>query len=113
MSPGSEHDVVNHHFRRYRQNDLLSLFARDRSEVLQTSYFGSLLLPVIWLSGKWNQWRRTKKTSSPTGDLKFGPHWLDACLLFLFCGEKTLLRWFTLPLGSSIIMVARKRPCRT
>ena len=61
MSPGSEHDVVNHHFRRHRQNDLLSLFAPDRWEVLRTSYFGSLLLPVIWLSGKWNQWRRKKR----------------------------------------------------
>ena len=77
MSLWSEHDVVNHHFR-YRQNDLLSLFPPNRWEVLRTSYF-KLLLPASWLSQKWNQWR--KKTSSPTGDLKFGPHWLDvACL---------------------------------
>lgn len=110
MSLWSEHDVVNHHFRRYRRNNLLSLFPPDRWEILRTSYFSSLLLPGIWLSRVWRRWR--KKAASPSGDLKFGPPWMDASLQFVFCIEKLLLRSVSLPLGSSIILVARKRPCR-
>jgi len=109
MSLWSEHDVVNHHFRRYTRQELLALFPNDHWEVVRASYFSTLLLPAIGAARILGKLRR--KPSSSTGDLKFGPRWMDSCLLAIFRSEKILLRWFNLPLGSSLILVARKRPC--
>lgn len=111
MSLWSEHDVVNHHFRRYTRRELLALFPNDRWEVLRVSYFSTLLLPAIWAAR--NLGKLSRKPSASTGDLKFGPRLLDTCLLAIFRSEKILLRWFNLPLGSSLILVARKRSCPT
>lgn len=109
MSLWSEHDLVNHHFRRYTRPELLALFPNEQWEILRASYFSSLLLPAIWVARRLGKLRH--KPASATGDLKFGPRWLDACLLAIFRCEKFLLSWFNLPLGSSLILVARKRPC--
>ncbi len=109
MSLWSDHDVVNHHFRRYTRRQLLDLFPADRWEVLRASYFSSFLLPAIWLSRVLK--RRSDGPASATGDLKFGPRWLDALLHSIFHSEQWILRWCNLWLGSSLILAARKRSC--
>jgi SAM-dependent methyltransferase len=106
MSLWGPHDVVNHHYRRYTRRTLLPLFPADKWEVERTTYFSSLLLPMIWAARKLKNLR-----GRDTGhDLKFGPRALDAALLGIFRVERPWLACGgSLPLGSSLMLVARKR----
>ncbi|MDB5331997.1 MAG: Methyltransferase type 11 [Phycisphaerales bacterium] len=109
MSLWSSHDVVNHHFRRYTTPTLLRLFPAQEWEVLQISYFSSLLLPLVWTVRKLKNWKnRGKDESQATHDLKFGR--LDFLFRAIFSAEKWWLRFARFPLGSSLLLVLRKKP---
>ena len=108
MGLWSSHDVVNHHYRRYTKPTLLRLFPPHEWQVLKASYFSSLLLPMIWLARKWKNLReRGKPASAATHDFKFGL--LDPLLERVFGSESWWLKFGALPLGSSILLVLRKR----
>lgn len=109
----SDHDITNHHFRRYHLPQLLSLFDERRWEVLRTSYFCSLLLPPIWLTRKVKNFRRRifRGTRPPVGhDFRFGPRLVDRSLESIFSLERYWLRrGKRFPAGSSLMIVVRKR----
>ena len=48
LSLWSDHDVVAHHYRRYRAKDLLARFSANQWEILKVSYFSTRLFPIIW-----------------------------------------------------------------
>lgn len=104
----SAHDVRNHHFRRYRRGELMRLFPKNKWRILKVTYFSTFLLPLIW------SYRIAKKSMSGTdpartaSDKKFGPRWVDAALLTIFRAECRLVRRMPLPMGSSLLLVARK-----
>jgi SAM-dependent methyltransferase len=109
MGLWSSHDVVNRHFRRYTMPTLLSLFPEGEWEVLQASYFSSFLLPLVWTARKLKNWKnRGKDESHATHDFKFGR--LDFLFKAIFRAEKWWLRFARFPLGSSILLVLRKKP---
>jgi 2-polyprenyl-3-methyl-5-hydroxy-6-metoxy-1,4-benzoquinol methylase len=105
----SAHDVRNHHFRRYVKTGLQKLFPADRWEILRTTYFSTFLLPMIW------SYRTAKKLLKGTdpneaeNDKKFGPPWIDATFLAIFRTECRCIRLASMPLGSSLLLVARRR----
>lgn len=105
----SDHDEINHHFRRYGKRQLLSLFPPAEWEVLKASYFSSFLLPLIWLTRKIRNLRAGKTGPQAKSDLKFRPAWQDSILRSVFRMEARWLRCCTLPLGSSLLVMARKR----
>jgi 2-polyprenyl-3-methyl-5-hydroxy-6-metoxy-1,4-benzoquinol methylase len=108
MSLWSSHDVVNRHFRRYTRPSLLRLFPADEWCVLKASYFSSLLLPLIWTARKWKNFRtRHEAESQASHDFKFGR--LDGIFKAIFRLEKIWLRCGGFPLGSSILLVVRKK----
>ncbi|HEV7301015.1 MAG TPA: class I SAM-dependent methyltransferase [Tepidisphaeraceae bacterium] len=105
MSLWGPHDVVNHHYRRYTKRTLRRLFDGHRWQTLSSTYFSSLLLPMIWLARKAKNLR-----GRDTGhDLKFGNPKVDRALLSIFSLESPWLRIGTFPLGSSLMLVCRKR----
>jgi SAM-dependent methyltransferase len=109
MSLWSSHDVVNRHFRRYTRSTLLGLFPAAQWEVLQVTYFSSFLLPLVWTVRKVKNWKnRGKDESHATHDLKFSR--LDFLFKAIFSAEKWWLRFASFPLGSSILLVLRKKP---
>jgi len=114
MSLWSGHDVINRHFRRYTRASLLRLFAPADWEVLRASYFSSLLLPLIWTARKWKNLRDRRRAGRGGGgeashDFRFGPAWADRLLLSVFRMEKGWLKVSRFPLGSSVLLVVRKR----
>ncbi|MDB5301635.1 MAG: Methyltransferase type 11 [Phycisphaerales bacterium] len=109
MSLWSSHDVVNRHFRRYTMPTLLKLFPENEWEVLRASYFSSFLLPLVWTARKLKNWKnRGKDESHATHDFKFGR--LDFLFKAIFRAEKGWLRFARFPLGSSLLLVLRKKP---
>ena len=109
----SDHDVVNHHFRRYSMPELVKLFDPVQWDVCYRSYFSSLLLPLIWGTRQLNNLKKRIRPARPRHDLSWGPAWMDRALLAVFRTEVRVLRRTRMPLGSSIALVARKRHAAT
>jgi SAM-dependent methyltransferase len=113
MSLWSGHDVVNHHYRRYTEDTLLPLFPPDQWKILKVSYFSSLLLPMVFVARKLKNIRdKRKPPTEVTHDLKFGSKWADWALMKIFGLEAFWLRFARYPVGSSILLVAQKKPSR-
>ncbi|HWE04191.1 MAG TPA: methyltransferase domain-containing protein [Tepidisphaeraceae bacterium] len=114
MSIWSDHDVVNHHFRRYTREELKALFPPDKWDIQKLSYFCSMLFPLIWLvrqlKGMLKSLRGADDSDAAAGhDLKFGNPMVDRALRHIFRLEDPLLQHGDLPIGSSLLMVARKK----
>ena len=108
----SEHDVVNHHFRRYSRHSLVQALVRTGLQVQRSSFWNAALyFPTAAL----RLGRRllfgpvpTEKKPGATGDLHDfgGPannlifQWVKA--------ENWLLRRFDLPVGVSVFALAQK-----
>jgi len=53
MSLWSNHDVINHHIKRYRHAEILNLF-NDPSNIQYSGYFNFWLFPPVWFFRKLN-----------------------------------------------------------
>jgi SAM-dependent methyltransferase len=104
----SSHDVRNHHFRRYVKNSLLKLFAPDRWKVARVTYFSSFLLPMIWTFRTARTWLKGIDAEQCGDDKKLGWPIIDAPLRTIFRAECRCLRAVSMPLGSSLLLVARR-----
>jgi len=117
MSLWSDHDVVAHHFRRYRARELLKRFQSDQWQALKVSYFSTMLFTPIWAARQWNRLKkrvsRKAAAQAPRHDIRFGNPVVDRMLENIFRFEKTLLRRVSLPIGSSVLLVLRKKPSGT
>jgi 2-polyprenyl-3-methyl-5-hydroxy-6-metoxy-1,4-benzoquinol methylase len=109
MSLWSNHDVVNHHYRRYNRRQLLALFPSAQWEVLRVSYFCSFLLPMVWGVRKVKNLVHGVGAKGAQSDFKMGLAPVDRTLLAIFRTEGLLMRLTNLPLGSSLIIVARRK----
>ena len=98
------HDELNAHYRRYTAATLDAALADSEFTHVRTTYFNGLLLPLGWLSKVAS---RVVKSRAVTG-LDLPPRPLNAALLGIFTAEKYLLRHMNLPLGMSLLAVARK-----
>ncbi len=103
----SQHDVVNHHFKRYTKSDFLRLF---RSKLIFSTYFNFLLFfPIALfrlLSSLFN--RSKSETLKTDSEIEVSPI-VNRVLQQLFCAENTFLkRQIKLPVGVSILATFRK-----
>jgi SAM-dependent methyltransferase len=105
----SAHDVRNHHFRRYDRKRLLQAFDPADWDVQWVTYFSSFLLPMVWTFRQIKNWRYGTDPAKTPDDKKFGPPLLDAVFLRIFRTEVAILKAMKMPLGSSLILVAKKK----
>ena len=103
----SAHDVRNHHFRRYDKKRLLSAFAPADWDVQWVTYFSSLLLPMVWTFRQIKNLRYGTDPAKTPDDKQFGK--LDPVFLRVFRTEVAMLKGMKMPLGSSLILVAKKK----
>ena len=98
-------DDFAHHKRRYRRPELQIKLRRAGFELLQTTSFVSLLLPLMALS---RAIQRRRRTYDPSGELRIpGP--LDRGFEALLETDRWLIRrGFSLPAGGSLVAVARR-----
>lgn len=101
----SKFDEIGCHFRRYSMAELSAKLGETGFEIVETTSFNSLLLPVMWLS------RMTRKKANDgdvLDELRIG-RGLNAMLSAVLAAELGLVRagvrW---PAGGSRVLVARK-----
>lgn len=102
----SNHDEVNHHFRRYTLGSFNQLFRTQ--QLIFTSYFNFLLFPVI--AGIRLVQRFLKKPNELKSDFESNKtSWTNGLLKKIFESEKHVLnRNIRLPIGISIMTIYRK-----
>jgi SAM-dependent methyltransferase len=74
----SEHDVINHHQRRYTAATLRAVAAQAGWRVVRTTYFNGLLLPVAVVHRRVT--RRSRLVGEPVSDLQRTPERLNSLL---------------------------------
>ena len=108
----SEHDVVNHHFRRYTLANFRNLFSTGSLVNIKTTYFNfflfmpiALIRIILW---PFQKRKTTTNTNQETDATRFTPGILNKLLYQLFLFEKVLLNQFSLPFGVSILLLLKK-----
>lgn len=109
----SEHDVINHHFRRYTSANFSSLIQKADLNIAYKSYFNFLLfLPIAAARTASNFLQKFKKKGNKkiSDFQKFKTEGLvDKLFYKIFKSEKGLIkRKFRLPFGVSLLLVADK-----
>lgn len=108
----SNHDVVNHHFRRYTQPQLNKLIEQSKLQVSYTTYFNFwLFFPIALTRFFLNLLPRKKGTSSSgsDNDLVSTDSLINKVLYTIFNSENFLLkRGIRFPLGVSILSLGSK-----
>lgn len=94
----SSHDVVHHHKRRYTRRTMLDLFEKSGLKVEKSSYFNTLMFPVVALA------RLAQKMlgKGGGGDAALPSLAINRILLGAFSAEMIPLRYVSFPLGVSL-----------
>jgi SAM-dependent methyltransferase len=102
----SEVDVFSHHCRRYRSGELRAKLEHAGFEVLRTTSFVSLLLPLMALS----RLRQRRLESFDPLDEYRHPPFVDSAFAWAMTLERGLIRrGLSLPAGGSLAAVGRRR----
>jgi SAM-dependent methyltransferase len=102
----SNHDLAVHHKRRYTRSDLRDLLQRGGFIVERATYWNFLLfLPVAAMR---LLKRATPSEQNKQTDLAELPAPINKILMGLLWVENSILGWFDLPFGVSVMCVCRK-----
>jgi hypothetical protein len=98
-------DVALRNRRRYTRATLRSELEAAGFEVVWCSHVFSWLVLPVWLL-RWG------KSRAPRLGIEFEAPFIDRLALILGWIERMFLRFSTLPLGTSVLAIARQRPLR-
>ncbi len=107
----SDHDRINLHRRRYRAAELRERLEESGFEIDRLTYCNTALFPVVAVVRRAQAVMRRfrpKADDELNSDLHRYPPVLNGLLYRLMLGETRLLRRFDLPIGVSILAVARR-----
>lgn len=110
MSLWSNHDVVNHHFRRYRKQQMLDLFSANGGRLLRTTYFNFFLFIPIFLVRSLQRifFRKKQEELKPDNDMiKSGL--INTIFQSIFSFERSLVKKMNFPFGVSLMVVWKKQ----
>jgi len=109
MSLWSEHDEINHHFRRYRIKELNRLFAMEEGKIIFSTYFNSLLFMPIFIARKISNVLRDRNKKVQSDFEKYKPGLVSQVLYCILKSEKYFLNsTISLPIGVSGLLHWRK-----
>jgi hypothetical protein len=106
MSLWSNHDVVNHHFRRYTKKQLLELFAAHSGQLKKVTYFNFFLFIPIYLVRSLQRMLRAGKQGElkPDNDM-VESRFINSLLHSIFSFERKLLKRLNFPFGVSLLLI--------
>lgn len=109
----SEHDEINHHFKRYRLWEVKRMFAEKPAKRLYTGYFNFFLffpIALVRLMSRIFRSKKKEKKQMKSDFERFNNGFLNRILYFIFNIETYLInigvRFFT---GVSLVAVYRKK----
>lgn len=102
----SWHDVAYHSKRRYVASELASKLEKVGFQVVKLSYSNALLFPFTFAFRMWK--RLSRPSLKDQSDLKPLNPYLNKALLAIYHLEAPLVCKTRLPIGSSVVCVARK-----
>lgn len=105
----SHHDVAIGHYRRYRRGELVRLMGRFGFEARSSSYFNFLLF-LPFLAARLLQRALRSRDREPRADYPVLPAPINGLFATLLSLEARLLDRATLPIGTSVVVTARRRP---
>lgn len=109
----AENDRLAEHRRRYTRRELVARFREAGFQVERATYTNVLLFPAIALAVLGlKAWERLAPRPSAEGHTNLTwrlPRWLDGCFYRCFAAELWCSRHVDLPLGHSLVVIARKR----
>lgn len=105
----SQHDVTLHHVRRYVKCEIINKLQKAGFEILESSHFVMLAVFVTCFRKLRDKFFFKGGEQPHVYDVDFSPT-INAILLFFLRCEKILIRFLSLPFGTSIMVVARKLP---
>ena len=98
------HDVANHHFRRYQRPELIDKLTQAGFVIAYSSYFNTLLFPIVALERLLGRFRKTAAQS----DFSMPSRTVSRLLLSIFSSERLWLAHSSFPVGVSLVVVAAK-----
>lgn len=110
MSLWSNHDVVNHHVRRYQKKQLLDLFKPFGGRLIRSSYFNFFLFCPIYIFRLAQRMFAKKRMEEikPDNDM-IESSFINAVFKTIFSFERALLKKINFPFGVSILLVWQKK----
>ncbi len=102
------HSSLGQEVRRYTVGSLTLLLRGAGLDVERASYTHATLFPILLAVRGWQRWRGGGQAAVSEGDISVPPAPVNAALSALLAAESWLLRVANLPLGSSVICLARK-----
>ncbi|GAB3239419.1 class I SAM-dependent methyltransferase [Hymenobacter seoulensis] len=109
----SEHDVVNHHFRRYSRQELINRLQQAGLYVQRSSFWNAaLFFPTAFLRlGRRLLYGPVSSTIKPgaAGDLHYFTEPVNKAVLWWIKCENRMLQHINLPFGISVFALARKQ----
>jgi SAM-dependent methyltransferase len=112
MSLWSHHDVINHHYRRYKSNEIKKLFNNNDGKELFASYFNFFLFPPIYLVRTLSNYLKLgeKRSGSGSDFETFNPGILNKLLYSIMNFENIFIKNnIKLPFGVSYLYTWKKK----
>lgn len=107
MSLWSEHDVVNHHFRRYTKAELVDKAQKAGFTISKAAYWNFAMFFPAWLYRKLRNLSKDAKENPEDHMDKFSP--VSNAILKMWMGlENALFRIAGFPIGVSVMVDVRK-----
>jgi len=101
----SKHDLVLHGDKRFNINQLTNILKENDFVVLKSSYIFFCIFPLVLIKRKFTSFLERKNNS----DIEVVPKLINYLLIKLLAFEAWLLNYINFPLGSSLIILAKKR----
>jgi len=103
----SAHDIVLNHFRRYARGEMKEKLRGAGLEVVEWSHFVTTAVPINFLRTTLDKIFKKPSDKLDTYDIEFSSL-INSILLMILRLEKALIRFFPIPFGSSLFVVAKK-----
>ena len=103
-----DHSILDGEVKRYTTGRLRKALERGGFEMVRLTYTNASIFPIVAATRFWQRLRGVN-TKTTIGDFFLPPAPINAVLKGVLLAEAAALRWVNMPVGSSVLCLARKR----
>jgi SAM-dependent methyltransferase len=102
-----DHSIFGGEIRRYTTRRVRQALERGGFKIVRLTYTNASIFPLVAVTRFWQRLRGVN-TETTTGDFFLPPGPINAALKAVLLAEAAALRWVDMPIGSSVLCLARK-----